>query len=227
MYASSPRATAGREIDLLDRLPQTRRDPKARAQAKTDADRALAKQFGRDFFDGERRHGYGGYRYDGRWLPVAHRLVEYYQLAPNARILDVGAAKGFLLHDFLQVLPSATVRGIDVSAYAKENAHGATGALIDIGSAEQLPYPDSFFDLVISINSIHNLPLARCKQALAEIERVSRAHKFVTVDAWRTDEERKRLLDWILTAETFMHVDDWVKLFAEVGYTGDYWWFIP
>jgi hypothetical protein len=219
--------STGREINLLDRLPQTRRDPKARALAKTAEDRALAKQFGRDFFDGERRHGYGGYRYDGRWLPVARRLVEHYRLPANARILDVGAAKGFLLHDFLQVLPGATVRGIDVSTYARENAHGATGPLIDIGSADTLPYADESFDLVISINSIHNLPPARCKQALAEMERVSRGHKFVTIDAWRTEEEHQRLLDWILTAETYMHVDDWVKLFAEVGYTGDYWWFIP
>jgi hypothetical protein len=217
----------GREINLLDRLPQTIRDPKARAAAKTDADRGLAKQFGRDFFDGERRHGYGGYRYDGRWLPVARRLVEHYRLGPDARILDVGAAKGFLLHDFLQVLPGATVRGIDVSTYAKENAYGRTGPLIDIGSGDQLPYPDASFDLVISINSIHNLPPAGCQRALAEMERVSRAHKFVTVDAWRTEDEHRRLLDWILTAETYLRVDDWVTLFAEVGYTGDYWWFIP
>lgn len=219
--------TPGQEINLLDRLPQTRRDPKARAQSKTADDRTLAKQFGRDFFDGERRHGYGGYRYDGRWLPVVRRMVEHYQLGPNARILDVGAAKGFLLHDFLQVLPGATVRGIDVSTYAKENAHAGMGALIDIGSAHHLPYDDRSFDLVISINSIHNLPPAQCAQALAEMERVSRAHKFLTVDAWHTEEEHQRLLDWILTAETYYHVDDWVKLFAEVGYSGDYWWFIP
>ena len=217
----------GTEINLLDRLPQTKRDPKARAAAKTAEDRALAKQFGRDFFDGERRHGYGGYRYDGRWLPVVRRLVEHYQLGPDARILDVGAGKGFLLHEFLQVLPGATVRGLDLSAYAKENAHAQTGELIDLGSAEKLPYADQSFDLVISINSIHNLPPAHCAKALAEMERVSRAHKFLTVDAWRTEEEHERLLDWILTAETFMHVDDWRQLFAEVGYTGDYWWFIP
>lgn len=215
------------EINLLDRLPQTKRDLKARAQQKTPEDRAVAKRFDRDFFDGERRHGYGGYRYDGRWLPVARRLVDYYQLPANARILDVGAAKGFLMADFLQVLPEATVRGIDVSAYAKENAYAGMSERIDLGSADDLPYPDNSYDLVVSINSIHNLPLDRCKRALREMERVSRAHKFVTIDAWRTEEERQRLLDWILTAETYMSVDDWVKVFAEVGYTGDYWWFIP
>ena len=215
------------EVNLLDCLPVTKRDPKARAAAKTQEDRALAKQFGRDFFDGERRHGYGGYRYDGRWLPVARRMVEYYRLPPDARILDVGAAKGFLMYDFLQVLPGATVRGLDVSSYARENAHAGMGALIDLGTAEALPYADKSFDLVVSINSIHNLPPAACAQALREMERVSRAHKFVTVDAWRTEEEHQRLLDWILTAETYMSVDAWHQLFAEVGYAGDAWWFIP
>jgi len=215
------------EINLLDLLPQTKRDPKARAAAKTEADRAIAKRFDYDFFDGERRFGYGGYRYDGRWLPVARRFVEHYNLPPDARILDVGAAKGFLIHDFLQVLPKATVRGIDVSTYAKENAHGGVGQFIDIGSAEKLPYPDKSFDLVISINSIHNLPLERCKQSLREMERVSKAYKFVTVDAWRTEQEHQSLVDWILTAETYMSVDSWMKLFTEVGYTGDSWWFIP
>jgi len=215
------------EINLLDLLPQTKRDPKTRAAGKTVEDRAVAKRFDREFFDGERRHGYGGYRYDGRWLPVARRLVEYYGLGPDARILDVGAAKGFLIYDFLQVLPTATARGIDVSTYAKENAYGGVGPLIDIGSAERLPYPDKSFDLVVSINSIHNLPPEKCKQALREIERVSRKHKYVTVDAWRTQEEKERLLDWILTAETYMSVEDWHQLFVEVGYRGDCWWFIP
>ena len=218
---------AGREINLLDSLPYTKRDPKARALAKTDEDREIARRFDREFFDGERRHGYGGYRYDGRWLPVARRIANYYNLRSDARILDVGAAKGFLLHDFLDVLPRATVRGIDISSYARDHAHPGMGEFIDLGSADALPYDDGSFDLVVSINSIHNLPPDRVRIALQEIERVSRGASFITVDAWRTEEEHERLLDWILTAQSYFHADDWVKLFAEVGYTGDYWWFIP
>lgn len=215
------------EINLLDRLPPVKRNVAERGASKTAEDRAIAKRFDKDFFDGDRRHGYGGYRYDGRWLPVAQRIVEYYQLPPDAKILDVGAGKGFLMYDFKQVLPDCTVRGIDVSTYAKEHAHGGMGDLIDLGSAEKLPYPDDSFDLVISINSIHNLPLEACKRALVEIERTSKAHKYITVDAWRTEEEHQALLQWILTAETYMSVDDWKIVFREVGYTGDYWWFIP
>lgn len=215
------------EINLLDRLPPVKRDLARRAAEKTPEDRAIAKRFDQDFFDGERRHGYGGYRYDGRWLPVARRIVEHYQLPREAAILDVGCAKGFLMFDFKQVLPGCVVRGLDVSRYAKDHAHDGMGKFIDVGSADYLPYPEKSFDLVISINSIHNLPLEACKQALREMERVSRVHKYVTVDAWRTEEDHNALLQWILTAETYMHVDDWVKTFAQVGYTGDYWWFIP
>lgn len=215
------------EINLLDRLPVVKRNVAQRGSEKTAEDREIAKRFDKDFFDGERRHGYGGYRYDGRWLPVAQRIVEHYSLPENASILDVGAGKGFLMYDFKQVLPKCTVRGIDVSTYAKENAHGGMGDLIDIGSAEKLPYGDNEFDLVISINSIHNLPLELCKESLSEIERTSKAHKYITVDAWHTEEEHQALLQWILTAETYMSVDDWKKVFSEVGYTGDYWWFIP
>jgi ubiquinone/menaquinone biosynthesis C-methylase UbiE len=215
------------EINLLDRLPQTKRNVAQRGNEKTPEDKAIARRFDRDFFDGERRHGYGGYRYDGRWLPVARRFVEHYNLPPDAAILDVGCAKGFLMYDFKQARPDCTVRGIDVSEYARDNAHDGMKEFIDIGSAEKLPYPDKSFDLVVSINSIHNLPREKCFRALQEMERVSRAHKFISVDAWYTEEEHERLLQWILTAETYMSVDDWVKAFAEIGYKGDYWWFIP
>jgi len=215
------------EINLLDRLPRVKRDLSKRAEQKTLEDRAVAKRYGRDFFDGERRHGYGGYRYDGRWRTVAERMIEYYKLPKNAALLDIGCAKGFFMFDFKQALPSSTVRGLDVSEYAKANAHGEMEPLIDIGSAELLPYPDASFDLVISINSIHNLPLEACKRALSEIQRVTRGHAFVSVDAWRNEDEKRRLMDWILTAETYMSVGDWVTLFGEVGYKGDYWWFIP
>jgi hypothetical protein len=217
----------GREINLLDRLPQTKRDPQARAAAKTAQDRAIAKRFDHAFFDGERRHGYGGYRYDGRWLPVAQRMVEFYNLPGDARILDVGAAKGFLMHEFKQVLPNCTVRGLDVSDYARRNAHAGMGEFIDLGSAELLPYADESFDFVVSINSIHNLPPVKCRRALAEIERVSRGASYITVDAWRTDEEHQRLVDWILTAQSYFHVDAWKAMFEEVGYSGDFGWFIP
>jgi ubiquinone/menaquinone biosynthesis C-methylase UbiE len=214
------------DINLLTTHPKTKRDYDKRAAEKTPEIVKLAKEFGRDFFDGDRKCGYGGYKYDGRWKAVAERMRDYYELSDNAAILDIGCGKGFTLHDFKDIMPECTVAGVDVSEYAIENAMESVKTFLRVASAESLPYPDKSFDLVISINSIHNLPIDRLKTALREVERVSRLHSYITVDAWRNEEEKSNLYKWVLTAETMMHVDDWKKLFDEVGYTGDYWWFI-
>ncbi|MGB8991908.1 MAG: class I SAM-dependent methyltransferase [Desulfobaccales bacterium] len=214
------------EINLLFTTQKTVRDYDKRAREKTPEIIRIAKEFGKEFFDGDRKCGYGGYKYDGRWQAVAKTMKDYYKLAEDAAILDIGCAKGFLLHDFKELMPQCTVAGIDVSAYAIENAMESVKPFLRVASAERLPYPDQSFDLVISINSIHNLPLERLKTALQEITRVSRGHSYITLDAWRNEAERENLFKWVLTAETMMHVDDWQRLFAEVGHTGDYWWFI-
>lgn len=214
------------EIDLLNTHPKAVRDYDKRMREKTPEIVRIAKQFGKDFFDGDRKCGYGGYKYDGRWKSVVKRMKGYYKLPDNAAIMDIGCGKGFMLHDFKSLMPDVTVAGIDVSDYAIENAMPSVRPFLKKASAEKLPYPDKSFDLVISINSIHNLPLERLKVSLREIQRVSKKHSYITVDAWRNDIERENLFKWVLTAETMMYVDDWKKLFNEVGYMGDYWWFI-
>ena len=214
------------EINLLDTHPKTVRDYDKRAREKTPEVIRIAKQFEKDFFDGERKYGYGGFKYDGRWKTVVKRMRDYYQLPDNATILDIGCAKGFMLHDFKELMPDCTVAGIDVSHYAIENAMPSVKPFLKIASAENLPYPDKSFDLVISINSVHNLPIERLKVALQEIERVCRGHSYITIDAWRNKQERENLFKWVLTAETMLHVDEWKRLFEEVGYQGDYFWFI-
>ena len=214
------------EVNLLIDLPQTKRNYEKRASEKTEEDRLVARRFDQDFFDGNRRHGYGGYNYDGRWKPVVKRMIEHYGLEPDARILDIGCAKGFLLHDFKNDLPRCEVAGIDVSKYAIQHSMDSVRPNLLVGSCESLPYPDNSFDLVISINTIHNLDLEGVKHSLKEVERVSKGNSFVTLDAWRTDEEYENLMKWVLTAETMLHVDEWMKVFDEVGYTGDAWWFI-
>lgn len=217
----------GQEINLLDMYPRCKRPIDERATQVTDADRQIARQFGKEYFDGSRLQGYGGYRYHPRfWQATVRRFRDYYQLAENASVLDVGCAKGFMLHDFKQLMPNLTIAGIDISEYAIENAIETVKPYLRVGNARQLPYEDHSFDLVISINTIHNLPLEECKQALREMQRVTREHAFMTVDAWRTEDERERLMKWNLTALTYMHVDDWKKLCADVGYNGDYYWFI-
>lgn len=218
----------GQEIDLLVNYPRTRRNVDERGQSKTEDDRRVARQFGRDFFDGERRHGYGGFNYNARfWQPVVPMFRERYALDAASSLLDVGCAKGFMLHDFAELIPGITVKGIDVSAYAIENAIDDMKPHLRVADAKALPFPDKSFDVVIAINTIHNLPRDECGRALREIERVASKGAFVTVDAYRDDDERERMLAWNLTAQTIMHVDEWKAFFAQHGYRGDYYWFIP
>lgn len=213
-----------REINLMERYPQGK-GRTAERPAITEDDKRISKQFGRDYFDGDRRYGYGGYNYHPRfWTETVRYIRDYYELPEEASILDIGCAKGFMLYDFQQLMPKATLAGIDLSEYAIENALDAVKPFVKVGNAKALPFADKSFDLVLAINTIHNLPYDECKQSVREIERVSRAHAFIMVDAYRTEEQREAMLKWVLTAETMLHVDAWLKLFADAGYTGDYYW---
>ncbi|MBL7115883.1 MAG: class I SAM-dependent methyltransferase [Kiritimatiellae bacterium] len=218
----------GKEIDLLVNYPKTQRKVKERGAEKTEEDRAIARQFGRDFFDGDRKHGYGGFGYNPRfWQPVIPTFQEHFGLTPESSVLDVGSGKGFMIHDMAELIPGITVKGIDISEYGIANTMEDVKPHVQVGNAKSLPFPDKSFDVVISINTIHNLVRDECATALREIERVSRRGSFITVDAYRNDEEKELMEAWNLTAKTFMHVDEWKTFFDSVGYTGDYYWFIP
>ena len=218
----------GKEIDLLVNYPKTQRKVKERGAEKTEEDRAIARQFGRDFFDGDRKHGYGGFGYNPRfWQPVIPTFQEHFGLTPESSVLDVGSGKGFMIHDMAELIPGITVKGIDISEYGIANTMEDVKPYVQVGNAKSLPFTDKSFDVVISINTIHNLVRDECATALREIERVSRRGSFITVDAYRNDEEKELMEAWNLTAKTFMHVDEWKTFFDSVGYTGDYYWFIP
>ena len=218
----------GIEINLLRNYPKTKRDPKARGAEKTEADRAIARQFGKDFFDGERKYGYGGFHYNPRfWKPVIPDLIEHFSLTKNSSVLDVGCGKGFMLHDLVEALPSINVAGIEVSNYAVDNCIQTMKPYLQVADARQLPFPDNSFDVVISINTLHNLEKKDFKVAINEIERVSKGSSFITVDAYNTEDERIAMEAWNLTARTVMHINEWKDFFKEIGYTGDFYWFMP
>lgn len=218
----------GQEIDLLVNYPRTKRNVDQRGQSKSEEDRLVARKFGREFFDGDRRHGYGGFSYQPRfWQPVIPTLQQHFELTAGSSLLDVGCAKGFMLHDLATLIPGITVKGVDISGYAIENAMDDVKPHVQVANATQLPFPDHSFDVVISINTVHNLDQAECGEALREIMRVSKGRAYITVDAYSTEEEKRRMYAWNLTAKTIMSVDEWKTFFQEVGYTGDYYWFIP
>lgn len=215
------------EINLLDRYPRSKRPIDERGATIRPEHREIARQFGKEYFDGDRLHGYGGYKYHPRfWQETVARFRDHYQLRETASVLDVGCGKCFMMHDFKTLMPGLTIKGLDISQYAFDHALEDMKPHMTLGNASKLPFADRSFDLVISINTVHNLGLEDCKTALREIQRVSRGNAFVTMDAWRDERERERLLKWNLTALTYMSTSDWKLLFDEVGYTGDYYWFI-
>ncbi len=218
----------GIEIDLLKNYPRASRNLDLRNREKTDEDRAVARQFGQEFFDGDRRHGYGGFSYDPRyWQPVVPTFQEFYGLTGDHALLDIGCAKGFMLKDFREAISGLTVAGIDVSEYAISSAVDGMEDVVQVADARDLPFEDNSFDLVVSVNTLHNFERAGVVQALREVQRVSRRWSFVVLDAFRDEEERRRIEAWNLTALTVLSTDEWLELFVEAGYTGDYFWFIP
>ena len=200
------------ERDYLDRVNSV---DKAWAAEK-------ALNWGYDYWDGSRQTGYGGYKYDGRWRTVADQLIEKYELKDGAKILDVGCGKGFLLHDLKSQSPEIEVAGIDVSAYALEHAMESVKDNCHIGCASKLPFSDNAFDLVISINTLHNLGASKLWAALSELVRVSKSQQFICVESFRNEKEKVNLMYWQLTCRAFYTPDDWRFLFSKTGYTGDY-----
>jgi len=220
--------TLGREIDILSNYPKAKRDLNARLESKTEESRKIGRKFGFEYFDGNRNHGYGGFSYNPKfWQPVIPTIVENYKISNSSNVLDVGCAKGFFLYDLKLAFPGINITGLDISDYAVENSIPEIKPYLQVGNATKLPFEDDCFDFVISINTIHNLNLQDCATALQEIERVTKDNSFITVDAYRNNEEKARMQAWNLTALTMMSVDEWKQFFLEVGYTGDYYWFIP
>ena len=183
----------------------------------------LAKQYGKDYWDGDRRYGYGGYKYmPGRWKPVAEDLIKIYNLKSDSKVLDIGCGKGYLLHEMKLLIPDLDIVGIDSSDYGLENAKEEIKPFIHKHKAEvKLPYKDKEFDLVISLGTFHNLRLLELKIALSEMERVGKKG-YLMLESYRNENELFNLQCWALTAESFFDEDEWVWLYKHFGYTGDY-----
>jgi cyclopropane fatty-acyl-phospholipid synthase-like methyltransferase len=213
------------EINLLRHYPRVKRTlDKPRSLDPENV--RIARQFGEAFFDGTREQGYGGYRYDGRWVPIAHDIVAHFDLKAGQRVLDVGCAKGFLMKDLMAVCPGLRVYGLDISHYAAVNAAPEAKPHIVVGTADALPFADDAFDLVLSINTVHNLKRDGVMTALRELERLAPGRGYVQIDAYRKESEREIFQGWVLTAQTFLKPAQWKALFAEAGYRGDYYWTI-
>ena len=216
------------QIDLMKRYPKPNRNNLLEERQNViPKDRELAREFNYEYFDGPRSMGLGGFKYiPGYWTGVVEDIIEHYNLSNNSSILDVGCAKGFTMYEFARQLPGSRIKGIDISQYCINHALPIIAPHITHGCCSNLPYESNSFDLAISIATIHNLDLTGVKRSLRELMRVSKT-SFIKVNGYRNEEEKIELNKWNLVADTILHVDDWERLFEEVGYDRDWEYFTP
>jgi ubiquinone/menaquinone biosynthesis C-methylase UbiE len=202
---------------------KTKRNYLARVNEAPKAEVAnVASKFEKDYWDGDRKYGYGGYYYDGRWKAVAKKLIEHYKLKSNDKILDIGCGKGFLLYELSVLIPNLKVYGIDISKYAIQNAKEEVKDKLIVANATFLPFEDYEFDLVISLNTLHNLPCHKLEKALIEMQRVGKRNKYLVVESYRNENEKVNLLYWQLTCQSFLSPEEWQWWFDHCNYSGDH-----
>ncbi|MCX6122155.1 MAG: class I SAM-dependent methyltransferase [Ignavibacteriales bacterium] len=214
-----------KEINFMEKLHKsTKRDYTERIVKYDKAQCAeVSCKFGKDYWDGDRRYGYGGYKYmDGYWRPVAEAMVNHYKLQENARILDIGCGKGFLLYEITKILPKAEVYGIDISNYAVENAKEEVKPRIKVGNAISLPFENNSFDYVYALGCMHNLYNFELFKALKEMERVGKQNKYTMQESYRNETEKINMCNWQLTQHSFYSIQEWIWFFELADYTGDY-----
>jgi SAM-dependent methyltransferase len=183
----------------------------------------IASEYSEQYWDGDRRFGYGGYKYiPGRWKPVAEQMIKTYNLKRGSKVLDAGCGKGFLLYELKLLIPSLIIKGFDISSHGISNApESIRESLFLHNAAESYPFEDKEFDLVISINTLHNLKISELKKAFQECQRVAK-YGYIAVESYRNEKELFNLQCWALTCKSFFSTDEWLWLFEEYDYKGDY-----
>jgi SAM-dependent methyltransferase len=212
------------EINFLEKYQKvTERDYVQRVLDDNKAACAtVAKKWGKDYWDGERKYGYGGYHYDGRWLPLATKMAKHFDLKDGDKVLDIGCGKAFLLYELTQVVPGLKVHGLDISEYGLAQAKEEISAHLKLGDCVSLPWEDNSFDFVFSINTFHNLEIYSLEKALKEMQRVSKSKAWLCVESYRNEVEKANLLYWQITCMSFYSTVEWNWIYKMWGYKGDY-----
>lgn len=211
-----------REFNALEGYPEPKNLRVVGPNIRTIHNRIVASYRDHRYYDGDRNDGYGGFKYDSRWVPIAANMCKEYGLQETSAVLQIGCEKGFLLHDFHQLHPNMNIRGTDISRYAIENAMESVKSFIQEAPFTKLPFDDNEFDFVIAIGVVYTMNLADAIACLKEIQRVGKGKSFITLAAYRTEEEKKLFEWWTLLGATCLHELEWVEVLKHVGYTGDY-----
>ncbi|MDB9934052.1 class I SAM-dependent methyltransferase [Candidatus Thioglobus sp.] len=211
-----------REFDALSGYPEPKEPRYVHPQLRTIHNRIIASYRDREFYDGDRNNGYGGFKNDGRWAPIAQNMLQGYSLNNQSSILHIGCDKGFLLHEFLQICPDITIRGTEISDYAINYALPSVKPFIQKAPFTELPFVNGEFDFIIAIGAVYSLNLPDSIKCLKEIQRVGKGKSFITLGAYDTEEDLRCFRYWTLLGCTVLSKTDWVEVLNHVGYTGDY-----
>jgi SAM-dependent methyltransferase len=184
--------------------------------------RIIAWGLDKEYYDGKRENGYGGFCYDGRWATIMPNIIKEYKLDNKSSVLDLGCKKGFFLHDLKKALPGVRIKGVENHPYPLEHAMQSVRGDLILNSYERLPFETNSFDFVMAFASVYMLNFNGVLNTLREIQRVSKGKSYVTLGAYQTKEEKELFLEWTLLGTTVLHQDEWLEVFAEIGYTGDY-----
>lgn len=175
----------------------------------------------KEFYDGHRDFGYGGFKYDGRWIPLIEKIIHRYNLKKNCKVLDLGCKKGFFLKSFKEVYPTAEVYGIEDHSYPLTFIDKNLRKNVILSSYESIPFKNNFFDFIIGFSSIYRYNLGGVLNILREIERTSK-NSYVTLASFSNKKEKELFEKWTLTGTTILSKSDWKKVFKYCEYTGDY-----
>ncbi len=211
-----------REFDILKKYPEPTQPRYVSPTLRTIKSRIIAAYRGKDYYDGDRNNGYGGFNYDQRWIAIAQDICKEYNLDDTSAFLHIGCEKGFFLHDLHALYPQMKLRGTELSQYALENSMPSIKPFTQYAPFTNLPFKDQEFDFVFAISVVYTLNLVDAMQCLREIQRVGKGKSFVTLAAYRTEEEFRLFRYWTVLGCTILHEDDWVEVLKHVGYTGDY-----
>jgi len=212
-----------REFDALEGYPEPAQPRYVGPGLRTIHNRIIACARGKEFYDGDRNNGYGGFIDDGRWRPIAQFMARAYGLDHRSAILQINCEKGFLLQAFQQLVPGITVRGVEISDYAIEHAMPSVKPSIQKGPWwTRLSFPDHAFDFVIAIGAVYALNLSDTIQCLKEIQRVSKGRSFITLASYETEQDKRLFEWWTLLGTTILRQEEWLEVLRHAGYTGDY-----
>ncbi len=183
----------------------------------------IAKKYSFDYWDGNRKYGYGGYKYiPGRWKKAAHKIIKDYSLKDGSKILDIGCGKGYLLYEIFLINPNIELYGFDISSHGIRSVPKEIKKnIIKHNIKKKFPYSSKKFDLAISLGTLHNLNLIELKTSITEINRVSKKN-YVMVESYRNNLELFNLQCWALTCDSFFTPNEWKWIFKLYGYNGDF-----